>query len=140
MTIATNEYTKPLPNLENPSNAPYWAGAKAHKLTMQRCPACSYVRFPPRNVCPNCLAVNNQWEEIRPTGVLRSYATYERAFDNRFKQDIPYSVGYVELDDGPRVIGTILGDPKTFVIGAAVHAVFDDVTPEVTLVRWTMST
>jgi uncharacterized OB-fold protein len=71
--------------------------------------------------------------------VLLSYATYERAFDNRFRQDIPYSVGYVELDDGPRVIGTILGDPNSFIIGAPVQAVFDDVTPEVTLIRWKMS-
>jgi hypothetical protein len=36
-------------------------------------------------------------------------------------------------------MGTLLGDPKTFIIGAPVQAVFDDVTPEVTLVRWKMT-
>jgi uncharacterized OB-fold protein len=137
--MVMSEYAKPLPNVADPTNAPYWAAAKTHKLVMQRCPMCSQVRFPPRNVCPNCQAVSDNWVEIRPTGVLLSYATYERAFDNRFRQDIPYSVGYIHLDDGPRVMGTILGEPRTFVIGAPVQAVFDDVTPDVTLVRWKMS-
>jgi hypothetical protein len=76
--------------------------------------------------------------EVSPRGTLYSFATYQRAFDPRFSADLPYTIGYIELDDGPRMIGTIVADPARLVIGAAVRAVFDPVTPDVTLVRWTL--
>ncbi|MBI4213479.1 MAG: Zn-ribbon domain-containing OB-fold protein [Chloroflexi bacterium] len=134
-----SDYTKPLPDIEDPTSAPYWAGAKAHKLVMQRCPNCSYVRFPPKKVCPECLTFSDNWVELPPNGVLQSYVTYDHAFDPRFQDDLPYTVGYIKLDDGPRTYGTLLGDRKDFAIGARVRAVFDDVTPDATLVRWELA-
>jgi uncharacterized OB-fold protein len=68
-----------------------------------------------------------------------TYCTYFRAFDPAFKDDIPYAVGYVELDDGPRMYGQMSGSIEELEVGQPVRASFERVTPEVTLVRWTKS-
>jgi uncharacterized OB-fold protein len=64
---------------------------------------------------------------------------YHRAFSKAFSGDIPYAVGYVQLDDGPRLYGTMTGAPGALAVGLPVRAVFDPVTPEVTLVRWAVT-
>jgi uncharacterized OB-fold protein len=132
-------YTKPLPDTDDPVSVPFWEGTKAQKLIMPRCRRCSSSFWPPRINCPECLSFELDWVEVRPTGTLYSYTTYHRAFDPRFKEDIPYSVGFIELDDGVRMIGTMVGQPDDLVVDGPVRAVFDAVTPEVTLVKWEMA-
>jgi uncharacterized protein len=45
----------------------------------------------------------------------------------------------IELDDGPRMYGPLVGLARTEDIERRVHAVFDPVTPEVTLVKWQLT-
>jgi uncharacterized OB-fold protein len=132
----TSEYLEPLPDVTNRASAPFWIGTNAHQLMCQRCACCSALRWPPRGVCPECLSLDAEWVELRPTGRLYSFTTYYRAFDSRFADDIPYSVGQVELDDGPRMIGLLRGPPETLLVDSPVRAVFHRITPEVTLVQW----
>jgi hypothetical protein len=73
---------------------------------------------------------------VRPVGVLWSVATYHRALDPAFADELPYSVALVELDDGPRMYGRIAGVPEQFVLDARVRAAFYDLAPGVTLVGW----
>ncbi len=54
--------------------------------------------------CPECLSLEWEWHQVQPTGTLLSYAVYHRAFDPAFQDEIPYTVGYVQLDDGPRMV------------------------------------
>jgi uncharacterized OB-fold protein len=132
------EHTRPLPDIDDPATAPFWEQAKANRLVAQRCVRCGAMRWTPRNVCPTCWSLESTWDDLRPIGTLYSYATYHRPFDRRFTDEIPYTVGFIELDDGIRMIGTMEGDPQSFVVGAAVRAVFRAVTSEVTLVMWEM--
>jgi uncharacterized OB-fold protein len=88
-------------------------------------------------MCPECQADRGVWTEVRPTGLLWSVATYHRALDPAFADEVPYSVALVELDDGPRMYGRLSGDPETFVLDTPVRATFSDVAPGVTLVGWT---
>jgi len=129
----------PLPNVESPELAPFWASTRQHKLSVQECDECGYLRWPPTPGCPECLSFQSHWANIRPEGTLYSYATYHRAMDPRFADQVPYSVAYVELLDGPRMIGTLLGDADSHRVGAPLTAVFDDVSDTVTLVRWQQS-
>jgi hypothetical protein len=135
----STDYDKPLPDVHDPATQPFWTGAKAHRLLCQRCGRCSSLRWTPRSVCPECLSFESDWVEIRPTGHLYSYTTYYRAFDKRFAADVPYSVGQIQLDDGPRMIGLLQADPAAIVVGGRVRAVFEPVTREVTLVRWALA-
>jgi uncharacterized protein len=131
-------YDRPLPDVTRPRTEEFWSGTQQGQIRLQRCDACGYLRFPPARICPECLAAQSRWTELRPSGKLYSFATYRRAFDKRFERHLPYTVAYVELDDGPRMVGTLIAGAEQAAVGSRVTAVFDPVTPEVTLVRWAL--
>jgi uncharacterized protein len=134
------DYAKPLPDPHAPATAAFWAGTREARLLIQKCAACGYLRWPPGPACPECLSPEAEWTQVRPTGTLLTYCVYHRAFSKAFAGDIPYAVGYVQLDDGPRMYGTMTGEPGALGAGLPVRAVFEPVTPEVTLVRWAVTT
>jgi uncharacterized OB-fold protein len=134
-----NGYAKPLPDPQHPATAPFWQGTRESRLLVQKCASCGYLRWPPGPACPECLSAGAAWTEVRPSGTLVTYCVYRRAFSPAFADDVPYAVGYVELDDGPRMYGTMAGELDKLRTGRPVHAVFDPVTPEVSLVHWTVS-
>jgi uncharacterized protein len=140
-SISSEEYTvsaeKPLPDVADPLTAPFWAATSERKLMVQKCAHCGYLRWPPGPLCPECQTEGGDWTEVRPAGTLWSIATYHRALDPAFTDDVPYTVALVELDDGPRMYGRIDGDPAALVLDGPVLATFDDVAPGVTLVGWT---
>lgn len=125
-----------LPDVSAPATAPFWEGARKHRLLMQRCAGCGLVRWPPKPVCPNCLRAGavEDWQEVADTGAIWSFIVYHRAFHPWFADKVPYNVAYVKLDAGPMFISNVLGSGLE--IGGRVKAHFDDVTPEVTLVRF----
>jgi uncharacterized OB-fold protein len=127
---------KPLPDVDDPITAPFWVATRESRLVVQRCANCGHLRWPPGPICPECQTPGGEWTQIAPTGELWSFAIYQRALDPAFSDDIPYAVGLIELDDGPRMYGKMVGDIDTLAVGLRVHAVFEAVTPEVTFVRW----
>lgn len=131
------EYNKPLPNVKNERTRPYWEAAKRHELQMQRCPGCGYYRYPPAPRCPECLEVNDEWVTLSGRGIIWSFNVYYHIFNKTFAQDVPYNVALVELEEGPRLITNIVGIPNDDLrVDMPVEAVFDDVTDEVTLVKF----
>lgn len=134
-----SEYLKPLPDLGDPLTAPFWAASRERRIVVQKCTSCSYLRWPPGPVCPECSERGGEWTEVRPTGRLWSVAEYHRAFAPAFAGDLPYTVGLIELDDGPRMYGPMSGDPASFALDGPVHAVFIDATADVTLIGWRMT-
>jgi uncharacterized protein len=131
-------YTKPLPDVADPLVAPFWEGTRQSRLVVQTCSTCGYRRWPPGLVCPECQSPDSEWTEVDAAGELYSYATYHRALDKAFSDDVPYSVGLIQLDSGPRMLGTMRNPEEELRIGGRVRAVFEAVTPEVTFVRWAM--
>lgn len=127
---------RPLPNLDDQLTAPFWAAAAEHKVVVQACASCGYLRWPPGPLCPQCQAEGGAWTEVAPTGTLWSFAVYHRALDPAFADDVPYTVALVELDAGPRMYGRMSGDPQTMVPQARVRATFSEVAPGVTLIGW----
>lgn len=130
-------YAKPLPDIHDRLNAPYWQAAKRHELSMQRCPRCGFVRFPAAKFCPECLEENDEWVTLSGRGTVWSFGVYHHVFNRTFAEDIPYNVALVELEEGPRLITNIVGIPnEEITIGMPVEVAFDDVTDEVTLVKF----
>jgi hypothetical protein len=78
------------------------------------------------------------WREVSDRGELWSFAVYHRAFHPAFADDVPYAIGSVTLDDGPRLLARIDAPLEAIRVGARVHATYDAVTPEVTLLRWAL--
>jgi uncharacterized OB-fold protein len=127
---------KPMPDLDDPLVAAFFAATKQERLVVQRCADCHFLRWPPGPLCPQCQSTRSDWTDIRPTGSLYSYAVYHRAMNPAFADDVPYTVGLIELDDGPRMYGRLMGDYDAGSVGCRMHARFVPASPDVTFVHW----
>lgn len=133
---AVAEYKKPLP-LITLLNKPYWDAAKRHELRMQRCQDCGRMVWPISTQCQACWSNKLDWVRLSGKGRLSSWAVYHQAFNPVYANDVPYNVAEVELEEGPRLVTNIVGaDPKQFSQHMPVEVFFDDVTPEVTLLKF----
>ena len=134
----TTEYKKPLPIPANEElTRPFWEAAKRHELVMPRCKTCSDIFFYPREVCPNCLSDDLEWVPVSGKGRLYSYTVVHQPANRAFQPDAPHIFVMVQLDEGPRMVSNLVECPvEDAKVDMAVEAVFDDVTDEVTLVKF----
>ena len=143
----TSEYSKPLPHATlNPDvSRPFWEGTKKHELWVQYCTVCDKFVFFPREVCPYDLSPIDKlvWTKVSGKGRVYSYTTVYQSSFPAFTEEAPYIHATIQLDEGPRMSGNVLvpkeqltTDPASLDVGQRVQAVFDDVTDEVTLVKW----
>jgi uncharacterized OB-fold protein len=132
------EYRKPLPNpLHAEASGPFWEAAKRHELMMPRCRLCDRLFFYPREVCPVCLRSEIDWVTLSGRGRLHSFTVIHQPANPAFRDDVPYVYALVQLEEGPRMISNVVDCPPGDVrIDMPLVAVFDDVTPEVTLVKF----
>lgn len=100
--------TKAIP-VPTPETAPYWEGAKAGELRIQRCRECTNAYFYPRPLCPNCGSGDVEWFTASGRATLASYIISERAAPGF---EAPYVIAIVELQEGPRMMTNVVGvDP-----------------------------
>ena len=136
----TTTYDKPLPPVDDPLVKPHYDALKEHRFVLQRCTSCSAYRWPSSPVCDECLQPGTEWVEAPTGGKIWSFVVYDRPYRREFKDDIPYNVAMIELDAGPRMIASIANaSPEEIEIGARVEAVYDDITDDVTLVRFELT-
>lgn len=134
-----NAPSKPMPDVTDPVTAAFWAATRSERLVIPQCAGCGYQFWPPEAVCPECLQSRFAWIDVEPSGTLWSYATYRRALDPAFADEVPYVVGLIELAGGINMYGIMRGDPAAMQIGRDVAAVFEKVTDDVTFVRWRLT-
>ena len=117
----------PLPEA-NPVHQPFWEGATNGKLLFQRCRSCSHAFLPGRQECPQCLQPDLEWEEASGRATLYSWVVYYRAYGPAYQSRIPYIVGIVALEEGPRFASNIVGfsDPEALVIDQPLELVIED--------------
>jgi uncharacterized protein len=92
-----------------PDTAAFWAHTAARELRLQRCDACGTLRHPPAPVCFACWSPAATWELMSGAAELRSWVVYRRRYHDAFP--VPFTVGLVELAEGPRLNAPLLGDP-----------------------------
>lgn len=142
----TNEtvkpWNKPRPNIDADS-AEFWEGLKRHELLLWTCGECG-ASYWPKSFCINHenqpFAANCEWKPSSGYGRIYSMNRHEYAFHAGFKEDVPYFYALVELDEGPVISSTIVGEQPTDPIrdiGRRVKVVFED-HPDAgfTLPRW----
>ena len=123
-------------------DAPYFDGANAGRLVLQRCSSCKKFQWGPEWICHHCHSFDLGWDEVRAEGIIYSYERVWHPVHPALKEQGPYVVALVELPhaDNVRLIGNLLGDPRSEVnIGAKVSAVFEhhaDAATPFTLVQW----
>jgi uncharacterized protein len=104
---------------------PFWAGGVAGELRLQRCARCGHLRYPISAVCPRCLSSEAAWEAVSGRATVQSYVIFERAYHDAWKDQVPYVVALVELDEGPVLLTNIVAVPPAEVrVGQRVKVVF----------------
>jgi uncharacterized OB-fold protein len=73
------------------------------RLVAARCKACGGVWFPMRPVCPTCATAAPEELLVGPAGTLYSYSTVHISS----ARETPYTLGYVDLPEGVRVLATV---------------------------------
>ena len=97
--------------------------------------------FFPRESCPVCLSDNLEWVTVSGKARLYSYTIVHRPANPAFADLVPYNLSIVQLDEGPRLISTVVDcelDDLEIDMPLDVH--FDDVTDDVTLVKFRPAT
>ncbi|HEX5406759.1 MAG TPA: Zn-ribbon domain-containing OB-fold protein [Pseudonocardiaceae bacterium] len=103
--------TKAVP-VPTPETRPYWDGAAAGELRIQRCTECGSPFFYPRTSCPFCGSASIEWFTTSGRSTLYSYTITHRAAPG-FEEDVPYAIAVVQLAEGPRMMANIVGVPNT---------------------------
>jgi len=85
-------------------------------LVGARCRACGERMFPRPPVCPHCMSEDVAAEDMPRAGTLYAYSTVHVGPRQWHK---PFTLGYVDLDNGVRVFGHLRGD--SFAMGGRVQ-------------------
>ncbi|MGW0389479.1 bifunctional MaoC family dehydratase N-terminal/OB-fold nucleic acid binding domain-containing protein [Streptomyces sp. NPDC003042] len=124
----------------NRDNHGFWDGVRDHRLLIQRCTACTTLRFPWLPGCNACASPDWDTVEASGAGAVFSYVVmhhpsfpaftaHDQAADAAADADAggggPYAVALVELAEGVRMVSNITGVPYDKVrIGLPVRLEF----------------
>ena len=88
----------------------FFEALRQDRLLGLKCLACGVITTPPTAVCSGCDSLDLEPVELSGKGTVRTYTVIWIA-PSGFQP--PYIVSLVELDEGPWVMGNILGtDPE----------------------------
>ena len=126
---------RPLPQPITPETQPYWDGLRAHKLLLPNCARCGPFLYP-RAFCPHCHSRNLSWIQASGRGTLHSFEIVYHPFNSAFKDDLPYVLAMIELEEGPRLMSNLIGiepDATNIKCDMPVEVVFEKLTDEITI-------
>lgn len=136
--MSDKPYAKPLPN-PSPEAQRFWEGTKKHELWLPYCRACNQFYWFPRDFHPGCGSRDVEWRQSAGKGRVYTFAIHYRAFHPAWSSEIPYVTALVELDEGVRIFTNLIDvepDPKKLACDTPVEAVFEDVSDEITLLKF----
>ena len=85
-------------------NAPFWEAAERGELLLPWCETTRQYYWPPGPRSPFDIHTRIAWRPARTGGRLTDAVIYRRGFMKSFEPVMPYAIGLVELDDGPRLL------------------------------------
>ena len=128
-----SERQRPLPEIQ-PFSRPFWDGTRARKLLIQHCCDCDALIFYPRRECPECWSTNLDWKESSGKATLYSYSITYEGVEEKFADDLPIILAWVDLPEGVRITTNIIDcDPDHVHIGMELEVAYRPLTDEVTL-------
>ena len=136
MTEAATAYSKPLPAMQGFSKE-FYDWCKQHELRFQRCSECGVWRHVAREMCAECGSMQWEWAKSSGRGTVFTWTVVVRALHPAFQDNVPYAPVVVEMDEGVRIVSTVVDcPPDELEIGMPVEVYFDAVTSEITLPRF----
>lgn len=107
-----------------PDAQPYWEALEQEKLSYQRCSGCRQAVWPAHSFCPHCGGSSLAWEQSRGRGTVYSFSAVMRGPTPVWAGLVPYTVGFVQLEEGYFLFTQIEGDPQAIAIGQPVQVRF----------------
>lgn len=127
---------KPLP-IADSDTAAFWRGLNEGKLLLQHCLDCAQVHYYQQGICRHCGSSRLEHRPASGRGKVYSYSVVYRAPGPAFRNDTPYAVLLVELEEGPRMISSLVdGDPEKVDFDMAVQLVCERVSDAIALPRF----
>lgn len=105
-------------------SAPYWDGAAAGRVVLQRCDGCGTIRHYPRVLCSECHEFASSPVDGGTGGAVHSWTVVHHRFSPELPAELPYTLVTVDMDAGVRILGLLEGSlgPR---IGMGVQLRFD---------------
>ena len=101
----------------------YIDGLKNSKILGVKCEKCGELMIPLKPVCSRCGSFDVREFETTGKGVIRSFTVIFVA-PEKFKNEVPYVVALINLDEGGSVMGRLIGvdpcKPEDIIIGTKV--------------------
>ena len=96
--MSATDKTIPIPNELTKA---YWDAAHEHRFVLQCCVSCGLFNAKPRVICPRCHQDEFTWTEPSGRGSIHSFAIVRQSQQPGFKDDIPFVVVNIQLEDEP---------------------------------------
>jgi len=103
----------------------FWRKIKyRYDLVGTYCESCGRYYYPPRNFCPACRRRSNiKKVQFSGKGEVVSYTVIHDAPED-LKQQKPYVIALIKLDEGPVITSQLVCDPEEVKIGMRVKKAF----------------
>lgn len=121
----------------NRDTAFFWEGTQAGELRIQKCNACGELRHPPGPMCPSCHAADRGYVVAGGKGRVFSFLVHHAP--QLPGKELPATLALIELEEGVRMIGEVLGGRERIEVGSPVQVVFERIDDELTLAQWEVS-
>jgi uncharacterized OB-fold protein len=120
----TVEWDRPIPAVDGVSKT-YWEAGSRGELLFQQCPACGNRQLYPRAMCTAC-GETPEWVKATGRGTVHTFTIIRQNYAKPFRDELPYVVAIVELEEGPRLMSNVTGVPADEVrIGLPVEVYFE---------------
>ena len=127
---------QPMP-VPTPESVEFWKGCQRGELLVQQCSNCKRLRYFPRPACPYCTGEQYGWFKASGKAVLYSYIIVHPPTLPAFQEKVPYPVILVQLDEGVRMISSIVDCKNDDLrIGMPLRVVFDKINDDLTLPKF----
>lgn len=99
--------TRPLPKANEFDTREFWEGTKENEFRYQQCNQCETVVFYPRRHCTGCTSGELQWKVASGNATIYSFSVVRQSYHPFFRNLVPYTVAWIDLDEGPRILSNV---------------------------------
>jgi uncharacterized OB-fold protein len=106
----------------------FWSACAEQRLVVQQCSACGAFQSPPRLLCTTCRGADLSWRDSAGSGRVYTYTVAHYAATPALRDQTPYVVVVVELDDcgGALMTSNLVGESAADVrVGMRVQVRWD---------------
>jgi uncharacterized OB-fold protein len=112
------------------TSQPFWDATRERRLVLQWCTACERAIWYPRDFCPSCSERSTlEWRSASGRGEVYAFTVETRPTMPQVFGDEPFVIALVDLDEGVRVLGNVVGVPPDEVtVGMRVEVTWEELS------------